>query len=60
MHKNIYFPISKGRVNPSRSRGNPAASETNSQSSYMQKQKEPVNFLFSNEDYADDDSDDET
>lgn len=51
--------MNKGRVNTSRNRGAPAVSGTNSRSEGAQKEKEPVNFLFSNEDDADDDSDEE-
>lgn len=57
MHKNIYFPMNKGRMN--RNRGAPAISGSNSRSEGAQKEKKPVNFLFSNEDDADDDSGEE-
>lgn len=49
--------MNKGRVNTPRNRGYPAASGANSQSKATQNEKKPVNFLFSNEDDADDDSD---
>lgn len=59
MHKNIYFPMNKGRVNTSRNRNDPAASGANSQCGLTKKEKGPVNFLFANEDDADDDSNEE-
>lgn len=57
MHKNIYFPTNRGRVNTTKRRGDPIASGTNSQSKVTPKEMKPVNLLFSNEDDIDDDSD---